>query len=123
MTSMTSLYLDVLLHSHDDCNYSAYEAVIAFRLNTTYCTVLHCTALHCTLLYCTALYCTALLGTPLNCTLLYYSIVFEGIDASAAMAVTRIVRDLARTGVTCVAVIHQPRGEIFSLIDDFILLQ
>lgn len=45
-----------------------------------------------------------------------------GIDSSSALNVATIVRNLARTGLTCVAVIHQPRGEIFSLIDDMIIL-
>eukprot|EP01038_Epipyxis_sp_PR26KG_P011779 gene11779-15760_t len=45
-----------------------------------------------------------------------------GIDASSAMNVARIISNLAKTGITCVAVIHQPRGEIFSLMDDMIIL-
>lgn len=45
-----------------------------------------------------------------------------GIDSSSALNVATIVRNLARTGLTCVAVIHQPRAEIFSLIDDMIIL-
>lgn len=45
-----------------------------------------------------------------------------GIDSSSALNVAAIVRNLARTGLTCVAVIHQPRSEIFSLIDDMVIL-
>jgi ABC-type multidrug transport system ATPase subunit len=45
-----------------------------------------------------------------------------GIDASSAMSVSLIIKNLAATGVTCVAVIHQPRAEIFHLIDDIIIL-
>ena len=45
-----------------------------------------------------------------------------GIDASSAMAVAHIMKGLARGGVTSVAVIHQPRGEIFPLIDDIVVL-
>jgi ABC-type multidrug transport system ATPase subunit len=45
-----------------------------------------------------------------------------GIDASSAMSVAMIIKDLAATGVTSVAVIHQPRAEIFQLIDDIIIL-
>jgi len=45
-----------------------------------------------------------------------------GIDSSSAMNVARIISNLAKTGITCVAVIHQPRSEIFSLIDDMIIL-
>jgi len=46
-----------------------------------------------------------------------------GIDSSSALNVARIVNALAHvTGLTCVAVIHQPRAEIFELIDDMIIL-
>eukprot|EP01039_Chlorochromonas_danica_P003582 gene3582-3923_t len=45
-----------------------------------------------------------------------------GIDASAALNVARIVSQLAKAGLTCVAVIHQPRAEIFNLLDDIIIL-
>jgi ABC-type multidrug transport system ATPase subunit len=46
-----------------------------------------------------------------------------GIDSSSALNVAKIIRNLAKTGLTCVAVIHQPRTEIFSLIDNMIILQ
>jgi ABC-type multidrug transport system ATPase subunit/ABC-type multidrug transport system permease subunit len=46
----------------------------------------------------------------------------SGIDASSALTVANIIRSLAHASLTCVAVIHQPRGEIFDLIDDLILL-
>jgi ABC-type multidrug transport system ATPase subunit len=45
-----------------------------------------------------------------------------GIDASSALSVARIIANLAHCGLTCVAVIHQPRAEIFSLMDDMIIL-
>lgn len=45
-----------------------------------------------------------------------------GIDSSSALNVARIIHNLARSGLTCVAVIHQPRSEIFSLIDEMIIL-
>lgn len=45
-----------------------------------------------------------------------------GIDASSAMNVANIISNLAKSGITCVAVIHQPRSEIFSLIDDMLIL-
>lgn len=45
-----------------------------------------------------------------------------GIDASSALNVARIIRNYAQQGLTCVAVIHQPRSEIFHLIDDMIIL-
>jgi ABC-type multidrug transport system ATPase subunit len=47
-----------------------------------------------------------------------------GIDSSSALNVAKIVSNLAKdTGITCVAVIHQPRTEIFSFLDDLIMLQ
>lgn len=47
----------------------------------------------------------------------------SGIDASSALNVVQIVSNLARNvGLTCVAVIHQPRTEIFNYIDDIIVL-
>ena len=45
-----------------------------------------------------------------------------GLDASSAMNVANITRSLAETGLTVVAVVHQPRGEIYSLIDELIVL-
>lgn len=45
-----------------------------------------------------------------------------GLDASSAMNIAHIVRDIAASGLTCVAVVHQPRGEIFKLLDDLIIL-
>jgi len=46
----------------------------------------------------------------------------SGIDSSSALNVAEIIQDLAKTGLTCAAVIHQPRAEIFDLIDDMIIL-
>ena len=45
-----------------------------------------------------------------------------GLDASSAMNVAEITRSLAVTGLIVVAVVHQPRGEIFNLIDELIVL-
>lgn len=44
------------------------------------------------------------------------------LDASSALNVASVIHSLAESKMTCVAVIHQPRKEIFSLIDDLILL-
>lgn len=44
------------------------------------------------------------------------------LDASSALNVTKIINQLSIAQMTCVAVIHQPRREIFALIDDLILL-
>lgn len=45
-----------------------------------------------------------------------------GLDASSAMNVTKLIRGVAEKGLTCVAVIHQPRGEIFRLLDELLVL-
>ena len=45
-----------------------------------------------------------------------------GLDASSAMNVTKLIREVAEKGLTCVAVIHQPRGEIFRLLDEILIL-
>lgn len=46
-----------------------------------------------------------------------------GVDASTAMRLARTVGSLCRTtGMSALAVLHQPRGEIYSLIDDIIVL-
>ena len=44
------------------------------------------------------------------------------VDASAAMNIMEVVRELSSSGLTCVCVIHQPRGEIFNLIDNVMVL-
>ena len=44
------------------------------------------------------------------------------VDASGAMNIMEVVRELSGSGVTCVCVIHQPRGEIYNLIDNIIVL-
>ena len=44
------------------------------------------------------------------------------VDASAAMNIMEVIRELSSSGVTCVCVIHQPRGEIFNIIDNIIVL-
>jgi ABC-type multidrug transport system ATPase subunit len=44
------------------------------------------------------------------------------IDASSALSVAQTLHQLARSNLTCVAVLHQPRAEIFQLIDDLIVL-
>lgn len=46
----------------------------------------------------------------------------SGLDATAALQVTNILKSLSRLGMTVVAVVHQPRYEIFSTFDDILLL-
>lgn len=43
-------------------------------------------------------------------------------DSSSAKDVVSCLHDIARTGITVVAVLHQPRFEILSLCDDLLLL-
>jgi ABC-type multidrug transport system ATPase subunit len=46
----------------------------------------------------------------------------SGLDASAAIKVMRLLKRVARHGTAVVAVVHQPRREIFDLFDDVLLL-
>eukprot|EP00762_Andalucia_godoyi_P006751 ANDGO_06230.mRNA.1 ABC transporter G family member 24 len=45
-----------------------------------------------------------------------------GLDSAAAESVCRHLKDVARSGVTVAAVLHQPRNEIFGMLDHVILL-
>lgn len=46
----------------------------------------------------------------------------SGLDATAAASVMRLLKALARVGLSVVVIIHQPRPEIFDLLDDLVLL-
>ena len=46
----------------------------------------------------------------------------SGLDATAALEVCATLRVIANLGLTVVAVIHQPRAEIFASFDDLLLL-
>ena len=46
----------------------------------------------------------------------------SGLDSAAALEVCRTLRAIADLGLTVVAVIHQPRLEIFNSFDDLLLL-
>jgi ABC-type multidrug transport system ATPase subunit len=46
----------------------------------------------------------------------------SGLDSTAALNVATILKNMARIGLTTVAVIHQPRSEIFDELDDILLL-
>jgi ABC-type multidrug transport system ATPase subunit len=48
--------------------------------------------------------------------------VLPGLDAFTARHVVETLRDLCRQGRTVVLSIHQPRYDIFSLLDDVLLL-
>lgn len=51
-----------------------------------------------------------------------YSEPTSGLDSTAALEVCRTLRAIADLGLTVVAVIHQPRREIFESVDDLLLL-
>jgi ABC-type multidrug transport system ATPase subunit len=46
----------------------------------------------------------------------------SGLDATVAKHLVRTLRNLAATGMTIAAVIHQPRFEVFELFDDVLLM-
>ncbi|KAL2016210.1 hypothetical protein VTK56DRAFT_4067 [Thermocarpiscus australiensis] len=46
----------------------------------------------------------------------------SGLDATAANSIMRTLKALARLGISVIVTIHQPRKEIFDMIDDLILL-
>ncbi|KAJ3407929.1 hypothetical protein CcCBS67573_g00435 [Chytriomyces confervae] len=46
----------------------------------------------------------------------------SGLDSTAAMDVTNILHSISRLGLTVVAVIHQPRVEIFETFDDVLMI-
>jgi ABC-type multidrug transport system ATPase subunit len=46
----------------------------------------------------------------------------SGLDASTAMAVVRLLRDLADDGMTVISTIHQPSSAMFALFDKVMLL-
>ncbi|KAI9159291.1 hypothetical protein H9P43_008631 [Blastocladiella emersonii ATCC 22665] len=46
----------------------------------------------------------------------------SGLDAFTAVSVVRLLKDLAASGRTVVATLHQPSSEIFHLIDDLCIL-
>jgi ABC-type multidrug transport system ATPase subunit len=47
---------------------------------------------------------------------------YIGLDSSSAKDVVSCLHDIAKMGITVVAVLHQPRYEILSLCDDLLLL-
>ncbi|TPX72646.1 hypothetical protein SpCBS45565_g00404 [Spizellomyces sp. 'palustris'] len=46
----------------------------------------------------------------------------SGLDSTAALSVARIMKSISRLGLTIVAVIHQPRYEIFTEFDDILMI-
>ncbi|KAI1101712.1 hypothetical protein F4804DRAFT_290537 [Jackrogersella minutella] len=46
----------------------------------------------------------------------------SGLDATAASSIMRTLKAIARLGISVIVIIHQPRMEIFEMLDDLILL-
>ena len=46
----------------------------------------------------------------------------SGLDSSTSISVSSLLKKLAKLGMTIIMTIHQPRTEIFTSIDDLILL-
>lgn len=46
----------------------------------------------------------------------------SGLDANAASSIMRTLKAIARLGISVIVIIHQPRMEIFEMLDDLILL-
>ncbi|KAH7313876.1 hypothetical protein B0I35DRAFT_355760 [Stachybotrys elegans] len=46
----------------------------------------------------------------------------SGLDATAASSIMRTLKALARLGISVIVIIHQPRVEIFDMLDNLILL-
>ncbi|PYH46477.1 putative ABC transporter [Aspergillus saccharolyticus JOP 1030-1] len=46
----------------------------------------------------------------------------SGLDATAALSLMQLLREVSRCGIMVICVIHQPRAEIFALLDNLMLL-
>ncbi|KAK4166905.1 hypothetical protein QBC43DRAFT_256642 [Cladorrhinum sp. PSN259] len=46
----------------------------------------------------------------------------SGLDATSASSIMRTLKAIARLGMTVITIIHQPRMEIFEMLDDLLLL-
>ena len=46
----------------------------------------------------------------------------SGLDSASAQEVALCLQEIASSGITVVTVIHQPRYEIFELMDNLLLL-
>ncbi len=61
----------------------------------------------------------ALAGAPLC---LFLDEPTSGLDSSSALSLFQLLKELAVGGLTVVAVVHQPRAEVFAATDDLIVL-
>ncbi|CAE7477895.1 ABCG25, partial [Symbiodinium pilosum] len=55
-------------------------------------------------------------------TILFLDEPTSGLDATASLMIVQQLKRMARLGVTIVMVIHQPRYDLFTLLDDVLLL-
>ncbi|KAJ3191813.1 hypothetical protein HK101_007396 [Irineochytrium annulatum] len=62
---------------------------------------------------------TELASSPLS---LFLDEPTSGLDSTSALDLSSILRSIARLGLTVVAVIHQPRVEIFNAFDDVLMI-
>ena len=53
---------------------------------------------------------------------IYLTQLYLGLDSASAKDVVSCLHEIARMGITVVAVVHQPRFDILSLCDDLLLL-
>lgn len=58
-----------------------------------------------------------------NPSILFLDEPTTGLDSRSALAVVRVIRQVARTGRSVVCTIHQPSTEVFQLFDRLLLLQ
>jgi ABC-type multidrug transport system ATPase subunit len=60
-----------------------------------------------------------LLNTP---SILFLDEPTSGLDATSSLQVLRVLKSLRRKGHTIICTIHQPREEIFQMIDNLLLM-
>ncbi len=44
-----------------------------------------------------------------------------GLDATSALRVALVLKEVAQSGLTVAAVLHQPRREVMELLDDLVV--
>lgn len=45
-----------------------------------------------------------------------------GLDAATALSIMKLLKSISRMGITVICTIHQPRSDIFQLLDDLLIL-
>lgn len=46
----------------------------------------------------------------------------SGLDAATALSIMKLLKSISRMGITVICTIHQPRSDIFQLLDDLLIL-